>query len=228
MTGALGESNIDSSTLPSETPGPLPSSEAQEAQITNPEDMDNAIVADTTLTNDLSQHGFNVSHLKKDSIASSSDSGIIDVQAGSSEQDAVQRDARSLNAPTHEQADSDLDGGDLTQDVTFVAEQHDGGVEWLQEGRDPSRDEGDVTAADEILPIGLDIPSSSSPIRSQSRPGGLELNLEPPSLQPWDLVIPPLAEFDPTKTTGLSIPPSPKGYSPVASQKFSAMQASAG
>ena len=226
MTGVQAGSNIVNSTLPIGTLDPLPS-EIQEAPLTNPEDMDNTIVADTTLTNDLSQHGLNASHLKKDSIASSSGSGIIDIQAGSSEQNAVLWDARLLNAPTHEQADTDLVGGDLTQDVTFVAGQEDREGERLKEDRNLFRNEKDATATDEISPNGLDIPSSSSPTRSQHRPGGLELNLKPPSPQPWDLVIPP-AEFDPTKTTGLSIPPSPRGYSPAASQNFSAMQAAAG
>lgn len=68
--------------------------------------------------------------------------------------------------------------------------------------------------------------SQPSP-RSHPRPQVLELNLKPPSPQPWDLVDPP---FELTrKGPGLSVPEPAGSYrSPAASQKFSVMQSASG
>lgn len=200
-------------------------------RVTEAEDLDSTIIADTTLTHDLSQHGLDVTHLKRGSIASSSHSlTATHTQPEPSDDhtnNTIPRGARQPSSPNKEaQPDSDFDGANLTQDVTFVAEPHDLEGEWRKEGREYAKNDKDNAEANEDLPNESELPSSSSPIRSHSRPGELQLNVKPPSPQPWDLAIP--TDFDPTKTTGLSIPASARGYSPVGSQKFSTMQTAVG
>lgn len=201
----------------------LSSPDGLEHRVTEAEDLDSTTIAETTLTHDLSQHGLDVTHHKSESIASSSLSPTathaLPEPIDQLTNNIIPRDAREPNSPNKEaQRDPDFDGASLTLDVTFVAEPYDLEGEWRKEGQE--YDKSNAEAYDDVR-NGSDLPSSSSPVRSHSRPIDLQLNVKPPSPQPWDLAIP--TDFDPTKTTGLSIPLSPAG-----SQNFGNMQSAAG
>lgn len=192
---------------------------------TDAEDFDSTIVADTTLTHDLSQHGLDITHHKSESIASSPHSltatYTLPEPFNHHTINTGPRGVREPSSPSKEApTDPELDGANLTLDVTFVAEPHDLEGDWRKDGQEYDKSNAE---ADDDVPNGSDLPSSSSPVRSHSRPNiDLQLNVKPPSPQPWDLAIPG-TDFDPTKTTGLSIPLSPAG-----SQNFSNMQITGG
>lgn len=108
--------------------------------------------------------------------------------------------------------DIDSYAADTTQEITLVTENELEGKEKGGGGED-SRNE-----------MNLQSKIPRSPARSPARPN-LQLNIKPPSPQPWDIIGP---NTDNMKATALSIPASAGGYSPAPSQRFGAMQAAAG
>ncbi|KAF5314095.1 hypothetical protein D9611_006917 [Ephemerocybe angulata] len=167
---------------------------------------------DTTLTNDVPSPSFASGHTKNlsasSSTASSSSPHLSQPQEGS----------HPTGPTVHAKAES-LDTSHATpglvEDTTLVEEQDE-----PQGATKPtSSDNNNLEDTQFRIPN-----SSQSPARSHSRPQNLELNIKPPSPQPWDLISP---DFDLTKGTGLSIPASAGGYSPAGSQNFSTMQAAA-
>lgn len=226
MTGSL-EANDDSRTAAAHRADTdLSSAHGLEHRVTDAEDYASTIVADTTSAQGLSQHGLDVTHLKSESIASSSPTATHALPEPLDHHtiNTSSRGIREPSSPSKEaQADSEPDGANHAQDVTLVAEHpHDHPGDWRKREYD---DKNNGEANDDLPNThGSDLPTSSSPkVRSHSRPNiDLQLNVKPPSPQPWDLAIPE-TDFDPTKTTGLSIP-----LSPAASQNFSNMQIAGG
>ncbi|RXW23475.1 hypothetical protein EST38_g2381 [Candolleomyces aberdarensis] len=180
-------------------------------------DFDTTIVAgDTTLQNASL-------HVKSKSTDSSASPHIFSIAQGLS---GIDQTASDPQPQQHASAQQDVNES-YAGDITIIAEEHP-----TEEGGEGEEAKRPSSSTEDNNSSAAKAPSVSPRSQQQARPPAknLQLNIKPPSPQPWDLVS-PAEDRDENNgrvvKIGLSVPPSVGGYS-SGTQNFGAMQSAVG